>query len=536
MKRVIEYHFWPLLFLLATFGTYFSITFARLLRLDNTGLWTPLDHVWSDWPFHIGIASIFAYKAPTDWFTYHPMYAQGPFTYPFLADFISGMLMRLGVPVIDSFIIPSIITVLLLLIGCYTFFYQLSRSRLIATLGIVLFLLSAGLGFTRLFDGPVTNSLSRMDQYHWYEGNVIVGMLLPQRAFLLGMTISVWALTGLIFGVSKRRAKHTMVLVIAGTGYGLLALTHLHSVIATAPFVLILCWLYRQSWRALLFFLIPAAVVGSVAFFSLSAPGLQSSGLISFLPGWTSSGGILGWLIMWVELWGIMPLLIVVCLIFFRQIPKLARAFFVGSLVVFGLANLILFQPIPWDNAKLFVWSYLGFSLGAAWLLIFFWRKGLAYKAISMICFGLLTTTGVLELGITVQAPHDFLLASREEIALGQAIRQQTDTNAIFLTSPTTNQPAMVWGARPIFIGFLGWVYNFGFLPDQAIDDLPKLFAGDTELIKRYHISYIVLGPYERHDFANHKWVEQFPVAFSTEHYQIYDVRKTWGHATSQTN
>ena len=119
MKKVINEHKFPLLFLLITFGTYFILLFSRIITENKTGFYLGHEHVWSDWPLHIAITSTFAFKPMNTWFAYHPMYAGGKSTYPFLTDFISGMLMRIGFPLPLAIIIPSIIFSLLLIIGMY---------------------------------------------------------------------------------------------------------------------------------------------------------------------------------------------------------------------------------------------------------------------------------------------------------------------------------------------------------------------------------------------------------------------------------
>src|SRR3989344_5604138 len=97
LQKSIKGHLGYLLFLILTLGSYFSIVFWKILNFKPDGLYAGHVNVWSDWSLHIAIANIFAFKSPQYWFSYHPLYAGGKFTYPFLADFISGMLMRLGI-------------------------------------------------------------------------------------------------------------------------------------------------------------------------------------------------------------------------------------------------------------------------------------------------------------------------------------------------------------------------------------------------------------------------------------------------------
>lgn len=171
-----------LLFLFATWGVYFFILFGRIIKFKPDGLYAGHVNVWSDWSLHIAMAEIFAYKDPQYWFAYHPMYAGGKATYPFLANFISGMLMRAGFSLYFAFIVPSIICALLLILGMYVVFYLVLRSKKQAVFAISSFFLSSGLGvikFLRAFshnpqldvllhpNGDTFGEYSRLNEYQW---------------------------------------------------------------------------------------------------------------------------------------------------------------------------------------------------------------------------------------------------------------------------------------------------------------------------------------------------------------------------------
>ena len=51
-----------------------------------------------------------------------------------------------------------------------------------------------------------------------------------------------------------------------------------------------------------------------------------------------------------------------------------------------------------------------------------------------------------------------------------------------------------------------------------------------SNLLKKYHISYVVIGPSELRDFqANEEYYQShFPLAFQNQNYRIYDVRSLW--------
>jgi hypothetical protein len=211
-----NFHLRAVSILLLTWGVFFGFIFSRAIEVDQTGVYAGHVNVWSDWALHISMVNIFAYKNVSEWFAYHPIYSGGKFTYGFLTNLISGMLMRMGLNLPQAMILPSIIYVMLMLAAMYGLFWLLSRSRLKAVLAVNFFLLSSGPGFWRFlaangyrfnlegFVKPLVD-YSALGDYSWLAGNIIVGMLLPQRAFLLGLTLALWSLTLLSWeGIRKK--------------------------------------------------------------------------------------------------------------------------------------------------------------------------------------------------------------------------------------------------------------------------------------------------------------------------------------------
>ena len=143
----------------------------------------------------------------------------------------------------------------------------------------------------------------------------------------------------------------------------------------------------------------------------------------------------------------------------------------------------------------------------------------------------MLTFTGVLEI-IRIQRidRNKWHIASASDIALGQEIRDNTPPKSVFLTSTYVHQFVMVWGTRPIIMGFMGWMANFGFDYRVRQQDMNTMFqgkAGTEDLLKQYKISYVVIGRSEVNEFkADEAYFKQrYPLAFENGGYRVYDVR-----------
>lgn len=542
-----------LIILYSTWGVYFLFLFIRVLKVNSDGLFVSHVNVWSDWPLHISMTNIFAYKNPQDWFAYHPIYSDGKFTYGFLTNFISGMLIRAGFSLYFALIIPSLFYIIFFLLGIYILFNLVLKSQSQALIAISLFFLSSGLGFIKfirqIFQNFSLESLvnlsffdqlpdyTRQEQYQWYSGNFIVGMLLPQRAFLLGITLAIWALAGIIYVLlddPKNQQKHQSILLISSLFSGILAITHMHSLIALFLILIPVFMVSYQQWQKLLFYyIIPTTIFAITLYLIFIAGGIENSKFMTWTPGWTSQGGFWGWIMMWLKLWGLM---LPVAVFGFSRLSwrsPVIKAFFFGFFMLFGVANLITFQPIPWDNSKLFLWVYIGFSGLAAkslsLILISQTRKKIInYLSVILIVI-LLTFSGLLEL-IRLQKNTSILITTNEDIQLGINIRKNTPPLARFLTATSHNHLIMVWATRPIFMGYTAWVANFGFLYEQQEKDLKLMFKGGENinaLLKKNLISYVVIGPRELRDFqANEDYYKKhFPLVFQNQNYRIYDVR-----------
>jgi hypothetical protein len=517
------------------------------------GLYFGHVNVWSDWALHIGFVRIFGTKNPADWLAYHPFYAGGKFTYPFFSHLISGLLLRAGWSLQWSLIGPSLVVALALIIGLYTLFWLLWRSRRVAVLAVSLFFLSSGPGFSRwllswishpqwrTLWSPVTE-FTRLDQWQWYSGNVIVGMLLPQRAFLFGLTMAIWAWIILLWQGHVRpgvqhwplgtSGKQRWWLVGAGILAGLLPITHMHSFMALIILSGLTCLLSWRHWRTWLWYVVPAGLVSTVLFGIFIRGGIQVPDFMRWLPGWTNQDGLVGWLIMWWELWGMVwPITLVGWLLLWQSQQRWLSVLIGGFVLLFLISNLILLQPIPWDNSKFFLWTYLGFSGVMAYVISLLSRQRWSGWLLAGGFFILLSATGTLELlrlsHMKVNAFRDW---SNEEMALGKQVAQSTPPLAIFLTTTSHNHWVMAWANRSIVMGFTPWATNFGFPTTQREADMKVMFAGGPtaeKLLKQYNVSYVVIGAGERFDFkANDKYYDQhYPVAFATDDTKVYKIQ-----------
>jgi len=546
LSKLSKGHKLPLLILMLTWGLFFLILFFNMVQIKSDGLYFGHVNLWGDWAIHLGFANVFAFKSPQYWFAYHPYFAEGHFTYPFVADMISGLLMRVGIDVKAAFVWPSVMAVWGFIVGFYYLVYLTIKSKLVAFVAVNFYIFSSGFGFTRFLADFATHptisailyptqEYSRYMQYDWFTGNVAVGLLVPQRAFLLGATVAIWSLIGLLAVLqNKFKGKTKKILLASGVAAGLLPIIHPHSLIALVIITGFICLVNYKKWQIWLWYAVPAGVLSIILYLIFIAGKIPNQSFFSLLLGWTASGGIIGWAKMWLILWGVaLPLALIGLVFVIKQKDKTITAFYLSFFAIFALANIFLFQPIRFDNTKLFWWAYVGFSALVAFVVVRVWRaKNYVYKSFAIILAILMCFTGGLEIiRLARTDKNSFKESSIQDVKLAKQIRQQTGQLDIFVTSPTQhNSPIFVWAARPILMGISGWVYSYGFNASQVEQDIQNIYTGtDTtpQLLKKHKVSYVVIGPSEINDMqANESYfANTYRLAFSNDDYRIYDVR-----------
>jgi len=576
-KRNLHFHQRALLIVLGVFGSFFAYVFSKILLIRPDGVYIGQPNSWSDWVVHISITNIFANKPVSEWFLYHPFFAQGKLTYGFLVHLITALFMRIGFSLPISFYIVSILLTFAFLTGLYFLYFQISNSRKASVLAIFLFLTSSGMGIFRYWNKLSLPEIltpmldySRYLEYDWLAGNIPAAMILPQRAFFIGVTIGVWVLNLLLWGIektvvkkesnTKKLAKKLAIklnkklaeeqrielllpkklLFLAGVLAGILPVAHMHSFIVIIIVTGIICVVNAAKFRPLIkiisiYYVLPATLISLTLFYIFIYSGIQVDDFMKISLGWTASGGLLAWIVMWLKLWGtFLPAAFFALWLFRKKLNQSKQLEFItGFLAVFVLGNIIVFQPTEWDNTKLFAWVYLGLSILVAQLLIKLANTSTIHKVIALMLFLTLSATGAVELLRIINFdPNTHLLSTTSEISLAERIAQNTNTDAIFLTSTAHNHPIPLWAHRPIFLGYLGWVKNFGFDPSSRIDDSYQIFTGKptaNQLIKTNKISYIFVGPKEKSEYnINVDYLNQFPVAFENQDTTVYDSRSLW--------
>jgi hypothetical protein len=343
----------------------FVFFFDRAFLETSAGILTGASQNTGDLPFHLG--AIFSFTDGNNFPPENPSFAGAKFSYPFIADFLTACLMKLGVGLKDAMFVQNLFWAFSLLIVLERFVFKLTRSRAAGKLAPVLLFFSGGLGFIWFFSDfsqsgkgfydflwylPGDYTIS--DKFRW--GNSLVVLFITQRSFLIGMPLTIIVLQRLweIFTESPRKnaaeerkidkarfdanienkkslsaADFPLPAFFIGLLAGMLPLIHLHSLFVLFIVTGFLFFYKLEKWRWWIAFGIGTAIIAVPELvWSTSGSASRTSEFLGWNFGWNKKPEE-SYLWFWVRNTGFfIPLLIAGIYLVFSKLsaPKLTDA------------------------------------------------------------------------------------------------------------------------------------------------------------------------------------------------------------------
>ena len=268
------------LFFFLVFWFFFDRAVFEVKGVINTGASQNL----GDLPFHLG--AIFGFTEGNNFPPQNPSWAGARFSYPFIADFLTACLIKLGAEWKAAMFVQNVSWAFALLVILEQFTVKLTGSKLAGRLAPALLFFSGGLGFMWFFSDfsasgkdifyflmHLPRDYTISDQFRW--GNPMVVLFITQRSLLLGMPLTILVLGYLwrIFNaeiaenaekvkeheskvpVSPRPALSASFFqalvppVLVGLLAGTLVLIHLHSLVALFIVTAFLFVMRPVKWR-----------------------------------------------------------------------------------------------------------------------------------------------------------------------------------------------------------------------------------------------------------------------------------------------
>ncbi len=555
---------WPLFLFFGFWGIYFARFWSKALFYDAQGdFWAGHVNLWGDWAAHFTMGTAMAARGL---FIKSPFLLGANFSYPFVADLISGLLLNAGFPLISAFTFPSFCFSILIVVALYVFYKTIFQSKKVAVIAASIFLFNGGLGFYYFFQDVIHSATplitffqpiheyTRMDDYGIKWISVIDSMIIPQRSFALGFSCALFALAMVYTIFFSRRKKiqpkrEFWQLIFIGVLLGFLPLLHTHSFLAS--FLFLTCWSLTD-----LLFLAPIADRGThfkkwaiiaVTTSLIALPLVKlyflhnvNNDFFHWYPGWMAIDFKQNWLFFTWQNWGFTVPFALVSLYLLLKVFKNQRlaALLLPGFLIFILSNLFLFQPWSWDNTKLLVWFLLISSGLIANSLVRMnrmkYRSGALQYAKSILIvflFFLVTASGIIDAyRIQLISTHSYMMYSASDLVLTKWARENTSVNSIWLTGDQHNHWLFNLTGRQAVMTYPGWLWTQGYDFRPVESDLYRMYAGvpeAAELLKKYQVEYVVVGDAERVELhANQPFFDTtFPVAFRNESTTIYKVK-----------
>ncbi len=497
---------------------------------------------FGDMAMHLGFISSIAVQG-----VFPPEYSILPgvrLCYPFLCDSVSSSLCLLGTPLRWAYMLPCFFALAQVFGGFYLLARRICPRRGAALLSMVLLFFNGGLGMlyflnknglrtllTGFYKTPTNYTTVNL---RWV--NVIVDMLIPQRATLFGWSILFAVLYLLYRAVFEREERFWLPAGVLG---GLLPMIHTHSYFALG--LVAACWLVyslardglcRDWLRGWLRFGLCAVLIAApqlLLWTFRSVGGNEQFLRVHF--DWVN-GGEENWLWFWLKNVG--PLFFLAPLSLLLA-DRERRGVFFPALLIFALCELVVFQPNVYDNNKLLYVSYALFCILTADTLLR-WAERIKARALRAAALALLigvcTNAALFTMAreiVSGTARWSYELFSPHAAAAAEFVRENTDPNALFLTAGNHNNPVAALTGRKVYCGCPSYLFYHGLdYADRAEKEERMLRGGeDFESLRgKIGIDYVYIGPYERavSRLGAEYFDEHYPAVFRSGDVTIYKI------------
>lgn len=497
---------------------------------------------YGDLPMHLGFIE---YIAQSGQFppTYPLLGGDHRFGYPFLCETVSSVFRVLGADRRTAYLLPMLPAV----VSVFGMFWQLARRILgsvaKASLAFYLFFLGSGFGFIYFLGSPekfqsiftgfyTTPTNYTVKNIVWV--NPIVDLMIPQRATLFGWSLllpALYLLWRFCYEEERRLWLPLALLVLP------LPLMHTHSALALVLVCLVsgaYTLLHAPHTRAVLLPWGGLALLCGVAWLvqmlpTVLAQSVDGQNMLRLHFNWVNNAGNGtlkdNYFWFYIKNIGIVYLLLIPA--WFHASRK-QRWFYGGGLLIWALAEVVVFQPNTYDNNKLlYVWHMLGCLLVAQLLVDFLARLRRVQARLAAACvvcflgmFGSVLTIGR-------ELVSDYQHWSADEIALAEFVSQNAESDALFLTGDQHTTPVFALAGRRILCGSGSYVYYHGMDYADEYQAMRILYeAPDESTLSAWGIDYAVFDTSVASEFsADENWyAARYPLWYENGSCRVYKI------------
>lgn len=526
------------------FGFIFWHLAKEMLQVRNDGWYVGQVNLYGDLVYHLALINKFLISpnALVD----SPIFAGEKVNYPIFVDYITSVITK-STGVDFALFITTVLGAALVLIIAKMFIKTYIKNDSIALITFFLFFLNGGFGFYYLAQDYITSQKPFLDfifalpreytdlkELGFWWINSYLAYFLPQRGFLFAFPITLTVLLLLYKGFKKTSTNHFL---IAGFLSGSLALVQTHSL-----FVIFLLCLYfapltiliNRKKQVILNWILFAGITAVVAMplFKIISSISNPFEYIRFDPGWTSQENFI-WF--WFKNLGLFAPIWIVSTFWLFKKTKLFYLY-LPFLGIFAVANVWIFQPWEFDNSKLLIyWYFTSCIVVACFLWHTFFSGNLLRKIIGTLLVLIMIASGSIDIFRTFTKVSSYQIFSSNDLEVAKQVQLLTPEDSVFATASNHNNPIPTLSGRSTVIGFHGWVWSHGGDFQERAEDVSTLYAGGPQaenVIKKYKIRYVTVGPQEMEEFSiNLSYFQKYPQLNAAKDWRIYDVSNIWSNS-----
>lgn len=404
-----------------------------------------------------------------------------------------------------------------------------------------------------------------LGDFNYRFAQIVVNMLIPQRATLFGWAV-LFPLLGLVYYAWKK--KDTKMFALAGVFAGALPMIHTHSFLALGMVcaMWLLCDICKSQRKSIVFMIaMPAGVVildivrrvnDATGWFQENGLGVVVAGLciLCFILGRCITKRVSdGTWKQYLRTWGVFLIPVIVFALpqlFFWTFGQATGDGFVRShfnwsnsgddyiffylknigvpfllffpawirakkenreiasplLLIFFVAEFVVFQPNEYDNNKLLFVGFLFFCAVVADFLVTLYEKKWNYSA-KIVAGMLLTVLCTVSAALTMAREwvSDYILYPANEVAACYYVEENTEANSTFLTANNHNNAIASLTGRNIVCGSSTFLYYHGINTAQREADVKNMYENpeaSIDLYKEYQVTYIFVGNNEMQQYS----------------------------------
>ena len=494
---------------------------------------------FGDLPMHLGMVTSIAEQG-----VFPPEYSIFPgkrLSYPFLINSLSSSLFLFGLPLRWAVLIPSDLLALCVVGGFVVLAREVLGDFRATALAAVLFFLNGGFGFFYFIDGAGADPERFTRIFHaFYQTptnlvqqnirwtNVICDMLIPQRTTLVGWNFLFLVLWLLWRGQESGERKYYF---LAGVVAGSLPMVHTHTYLGIG--IVAATWFFAgfqaKGWgayvRRWMWFGIPALALSIPQLLYWTLEQSSQGNFVRFHFDWANDKD--PWLWFWIKNVGIVFLFLLPA---FLAAPRKQKKFLAAGVVIFIIADLILFQPNAYDNNKLFyIWYGLSCVVVAGYLRRLYERLGVIRSR--QVLAGMVVFFAVFSASLSIarEVLSEYRLFSASAVKAAEFARTETPKDALFISADFHNNPIAALAGRRILVGSPSYLFFHGLHYQERAEDVRRMYtqpAGFEQLRQRYGVDYVFFSSYERGQFHTDAtaFAARYPIVFHDGEIKIFAV------------